>query len=149
MPSAITSSAPGSFGRRASSASASSDTPPNATALQCHCGSCASNCQATAGAASAVGWVPVRLDNCLTMITSASPNENPRSTGLEMKLQIEPSRIAPATRNARPVASTRAAASAARRMASCPASDKVAAPSTAADDDVADTIAKRERPIRP
>ena len=89
------------------------------------------------------------MDNCLTMITSASPNENPRSTGLEMKLQIEPRRIAPAARNARPVASTRPAASAARRAASCPASDSVAAPSTAADDEVAETIAKRERPISP
>jgi len=83
------------------------------------------------------------------MITSASPNENPRSTGLEMKLQIEPSRIAPAARNARPVASTSAAASMARSAGSWPDSESVAAPSTAADDEVADTIAKRERPISP
>ena len=52
------------------------------------------------------------------MMAMGRPNENPRSTGLDMKLQIEPSRAAPASTNATPVAMTSPEDRAARRTAS-------------------------------
>ena len=79
----------------------------------------------------------------------ARPNANPRSTGLAMKSDMLPTRSNPAAANMRPPISTMPAPSSSRNTLSPPAADSDAAASTAAEDDVADTIAKRLPPNKP
>ena len=83
--------------------------------------------------------------NCLMAIVSASPKVNPRSTGRAMKSDMPPSRPTPARMNSSPVAMMSAAASVSA-VPALPGSESTVANSTAADEDVADTIAKRLDP---
>ena len=83
--------------------------------------------------------------NCLMAIVSASPKVKPRSTGRAMKSDIPPSRPTPARMNSKPVAMMSADASVSA-VPALPGSDSTVANSTAADDEVADTIAKRLDP---
>ena len=83
------------------------------------------------------------------MITKARPKVKPRSTGLAMKADNPPIRATPAIRKNAPVSNTSPMASASRWVASPPASKAVVAASTAAEEEVAETMAKRLRPTRP
>ncbi len=85
--------------------------------------------------------------NCLMTMVSASPKVKPRSTGRAMKSDMPPSRAAPASMNSTPAAITSAAVRAICTAALAAGSASTVATSTAADDDVAETIAKRLVPI--
>lgn len=80
-------------------------------------------------------------------IVSASPNVKPRSTGRATKSDMPPSRNAPARMNSTPVIATSAAASASCAASPMLDSANTVAASTAADDDVDETIAKRLLPV--
>ena len=82
-------------------------------------------------------------------MVSARPRAKPRSTGLAIRLDTAPSRAAAAIRKNTPVSTTIPAPSASRAAGSASAAEVVAASSTAADEDVAETIAKRLLPSRP
>ncbi|MNY54429.1 hypothetical protein D3C86_1903040 [compost metagenome] len=77
------------------------------------------------------------------------PKVKPRSTGLAMNAEMFPRRASPASRKKLPVSSTRPVARASLRLASPGARETVAAASTAAEDEVAETMAKRLRPTSP
>ena len=79
--------------------------------------------------------------HCFTVMTSASPKAKPRSTGRAIRFDIAPSRAPPASKNAIPVAHTRIDAIAMRCATVWAPSASIAAASTAADDDVAPTMA--------
>ncbi len=81
-------------------------------------------------------------------MTNASPNEKPRSTGRAIKFDIAPSRALPTSKNAIPVAHTRIDAHAMRWATALAPSASIAAANTAADEEVALTIAYRLRPTR-
>ena len=66
-----------------------------------------------------------------------------------MKLETAPNRASPATTKNRPVSSTMPTPSSMRCCGEVPAMDAVAASSTAAEEDVAETMAKRLVPSRP
>ncbi|MNG10868.1 hypothetical protein D3C84_943650 [compost metagenome] len=96
-----------------------------------------------------VKCTPTTLAICLRMMVRARPKANPRNTGLAMNEVTLPSLNNPASKKKSPVISTSPMASVERSSESPLANVAVAAASTAADDDVAETIAKRLVPSRP
>ncbi|MNC35180.1 hypothetical protein D3C75_836530 [compost metagenome] len=92
---------------------------------------------------------PTTLASCLRIMVSARPKENPRSTGLAMNDVTRPSLNSPASTNSTPVTRTKAIARLERSCGSPLASVEVAAASTAADEEVAATMANRLVPNTP
>jgi len=82
-------------------------------------------------------------------MVAASPKAKPRNTGLAINAVTLPKRKIPASKNSPPVTSTSPTASVARNCGSPLAMVAVAAASTAAEDDVAETMAKRLVPNSP
>ena len=95
------------------------------------------------------GCTPSTPGSCFTMMTMARPKEKPRNTGLAMNCVTLPSRATQASRKNPPVNITNPAISMSRCPAVPPGMDAMAAASTAADDDVAETMAKRLVPSTP
>jgi len=95
------------------------------------------------------GCTSSTLGSCLTTMVSASPSAKPRSTGLAIRLDTAPSRATPAITKNTPASSTMPMPIASRVAASTPVTEVVAANSTAAEEEVAETIAKRLLPKRP
>lgn len=83
------------------------------------------------------------------MMVSARPKAKPRNTGLAMNEVTLPKRKIPASTNNPPVTSTNPTARVERSCGSPLARVAVAAASTAAEDEVAETMAKRLVPSRP
>lgn len=89
------------------------------------------------------------VGSCLTTMVSTRPKANPRSTGLAIRLARAPKRARPAATNMPPASSTRPTLSANRADRSLPATETAAANKTAADEDVAETMAYRLLPNSP
>jgi hypothetical protein len=149
MPATITSKAPGQRPPgRANTASASRDSAPKARLGKCQCATCAATPCSTDCASCPTTLMPSKRGNCLTMIISAKPNANPRKTGFEMKADTAPTFALAPSRNSKPANMTRPAANCIRKAVSLPASELVAASNTAAEDEVADTMANRLVPSK-
>ncbi len=123
--------------------------PATAAAAQFQRGSCSRSWGRKRIRLLSVRCTPTTLANCLRMIVSARPKAKPRNTGLAINEVSPPSLSIPANRKNAPVTSTRPIARLSLSAGSSPASVAVAAASTAAEDDVAETIAKRLVPNRP
>ncbi|MNP59605.1 hypothetical protein D3C76_1546110 [compost metagenome] len=83
------------------------------------------------------------------MMVSARPKAKPRNTGLAIKEVTLPKRKIPASRNSPPITSTSPTARVERNCGSPLAMVAVAAASTAAADEVAETMANRLVPNSP
>ncbi|MNP19893.1 hypothetical protein D3C76_1124460 [compost metagenome] len=149
MPITTTSKPPGRCRNRANSHNKVNATAPTVAATQFHCGSCSSNCGRKPTRLASVRCTPTTLATCLRMMVSARPKAKPRSTGLAMNEVTLPSLNSPASRKNAPVTSTRPMARVERSSGSPLARVAVAAASTAAEDEVAETMAKRLLPKSP
>ncbi|MNG04165.1 hypothetical protein D3C84_872780 [compost metagenome] len=149
MPSVTTSKPPGKRLTRAHSHNTSNATAPTNAPTLFHCGHCSSSCGRKRIRLPVLKWTSTMLATCLRMMVTASPTAKPRSTGLAMNEVTLPSLNNPANRKKPPVISTRPIARLMRKAGSPLASVAVAAARTAADDEVADTMANRLVPNSP
>ena len=147
---AISTSAAGTRGKRRISTSQASDTSVSATLGQCQSARRSHSSGSRSRKSPAAGPGTKAVNSCLSTMVADNPMVKPRSTGWAIRLDtVAPSPPTAATRKNTPAISTSPAASMACVMKSGAASECVAAISTAADDDVADTMAKRLLPTSP
>ena len=149
MPSAMTIRPAGQRCARRSRNSNSSAAAHRAAPRPFHCPACASKPGTICSTSPCGGCTPSTPGSCLTMMTMARPKEKPRNTGLAMNCVTLPSLATQASRKNPPVSITSPAISMSRCPAVPPGMDAMAAASTAADEDVAETMAKRLVPSTP
>jgi len=141
LPSTSTISVPGKRGQRRSNTSNNSAVPPSNRLATCHSPRRAYNSANIGASAFCRAWNPHSFASCRTVMTIASPSVKPRTTGRAMNCAMRPRRNTLLSRKNNPASSTSAAAKAVACAAPMPGIECSAEASTAADDDVAVTIA--------